>query len=56
MIELDSKRLLKHFVDIPDPRKSNGQLYKLSDIILIALLAVISGAAARGSWDWLTGF
>lgn len=44
MIKLDSKRLLKHFVDIPDPRKNNGQLHKLSDIILISLLAVISGA------------
>ncbi len=44
MIELDSKQLLKHFIDIPDPRKANGQLHKLSDIILISLLAVISGA------------
>ena len=44
MISIDSKQLQKHFADIPDPRSAQGQLHQLSDIILISILAVISGA------------
>jgi predicted transposase YbfD/YdcC len=44
MIEIDSKHLLKHFADIPDPRQANGKLHNLTDIILISILAVLSGA------------
>lgn len=44
MIEIDSKHLLKHFADIPDPRRANGKLHNLTDIILISILAVLSGA------------
>lgn len=44
MIEIDSKHLLKHFADIPDPRQANGKLHNLTDIILISILAVLGGA------------
>jgi predicted transposase YbfD/YdcC len=44
VINIDSKQLQKHFADIPDPRGAQGQLHQLSDIILISILAVISGA------------
>ena len=36
--------LLEHFTDIPDPRNARGTLHNLRDIIVISILAVISGA------------
>lgn len=35
---------LEHFEDLPDPRQSWKILYPLGEILLLALLAVISGA------------
>lgn len=64
MIEIDSKQLLKHFTNIPDPRRTKGQLHHLTDIIVISILAVISGADtftdieiyARAKEPWLKTF
>lgn len=44
MTEISSLQLYKHFADIPDQRKTRGKLHHLSDIIVISLLAMISGA------------
>ena len=36
--------LLDHFSDLPDPRVNRTKLHQLTDIVAIALLAVICGA------------
>jgi predicted transposase YbfD/YdcC len=64
MIGIDSRLLLKHFANIPDPRKAKGQLHRLTDIIVISILAVISGADtfvdmeiyAKAKEPWLRTF
>jgi len=35
--------LLDILVDVPDPRRAQGQLYKLPHMLLIAILAVVAG-------------
>ena len=56
--------LLEHFTDIPDPRNARGTLHNLRDIIVISILAVISGANtfvdiasyAKAKEPWLRTF
>ena len=35
--------LLDVLADVPDPRRAQGQLYKLSHVLLFAILAIVSG-------------
>jgi hypothetical protein len=35
--------LLDVLVDVPDPRRAQGQLYKLPHVLLFAILAIVSG-------------
>ena len=35
--------LLDVLADVPDPRRAQGQLYKLSHVLLFAILAIVTG-------------
>ena len=60
----DPASLLEHFINIPDPRNARGTLHSLRDIIVISILAVISGANtfvdiagyAKAKEPWLRTF
>jgi predicted transposase YbfD/YdcC len=45
--------LLDHFADIPDPRRDHCKLHLLTDILAIALCAVLAGA---DSWPQIEAF
>ena len=36
--------LFDHFSDLPDPRREQGRLHRLSDVLVMTVLAVICGA------------
>jgi predicted transposase YbfD/YdcC len=36
--------ILEHFRDLPDPRRARGKLHRLSDLLVIAICAVVCGA------------
>ena len=36
--------LLGLLADVPDPRRAQGQLYKLPHVLLISILAIVTGA------------
>lgn len=40
----EGKTLLEHFAELPDPRIERTKLHSLSDILVIAVSAVIGGA------------
>ena len=42
-----AKSILEHFSDLPDPRVERTKLHQLTDILTIAICAVICGAE-----DW----
>ena len=44
MTKVEVPELLKHFSELPDPRKPRGIRHELSDIVIISILAVICGA------------
>jgi len=52
------------FRKIPDPRKGNGIQHDLTEVLIIAILAIICGAEwftqmelfGREKWDWLKTF
>jgi predicted transposase YbfD/YdcC len=64
MTEIEIPGLLKHFADLPDPRKPRGVRHELRDIVVISILAVICGANsysqihqyALAQQDWLKTF
>jgi hypothetical protein len=39
-----ASRIMDHFADLPDPRRQAGQRHFLSDILAIAICAVVRGA------------
>ena len=57
-------RMIRHFDTVPDPRIDRTKRYRLTDILALTLLAVVSGAEgptdianyARAKWGWLCGF
>ena len=38
--------LLEALMDVPDPRRAQGQLYKLPYVLLFAILAIVTGTMA----------
>ena len=56
--------IMAHFCDLPDPRKPLGKRHVLSDMLTIALCAVICGAEGwshvaefgRSKKEWFAGF
>ena len=47
--------LLDVLADVPDPRRSQGQLYKLPYVLLFAILAIVSGCNSyRGIVTFIT--
>jgi len=56
--------IMTHFRDLPDPRKPLGKRHVLSDMLTIALCAVICGAEGwshvaefgRSKKEWFAGF
>jgi predicted transposase YbfD/YdcC len=60
----DPISLLDHFADLPDPRREQGRLHRLDEIIFIATCAVFCGADnwvqiadyAHSKIDWLQTF
>ena len=64
MTAIEIHGLLKHFTDLPDPRKPRGIRHELADIVVISILAVICGANsysqihqyALAQQDWLKTF
>jgi len=47
-IETIQKNLVQHFADIKDPRVERTKKHQLTDILVIAILAVIAGALLMG--------
>ena len=60
----DPISLLDHFVDLPDPRREQGRIHRLDEIVFIATCAVLCGADnwvqiadyAHSKSDWLRTF
>lgn len=56
--------IVRHFAELPDPRREHTRLHDLLDILVIALCAVLSGAEGwedietygRAKFDWLATF
>ena len=56
--------ILDHFADLPDPRREQGRVHRLDEIVFIATCAVLCGAEsweqiadyAHSKIDWLTTF
>ena len=56
--------ILDHFADLPDPRREQGRIHRLDEIVFIATCAVLSGADsweqiadyAHSQLDWLRTF
>ena len=48
-----AQSVLEHFGNLPDPRRAQGRRHRLSDLIVIAVCAVICGA---DSWADLADF
>lgn len=56
--------ILEHFADLPDPRHARGRLHRLSDLLAIAICAVVCGADgwvavahfARAKQKWFATF
>lgn len=40
----DSNSVLAHFADLPDPRRPRGRLHRLTDLLTVAICAVVCGA------------
>jgi predicted transposase YbfD/YdcC len=57
-------RILDHFADLPDPRREQGRIHRLDEIVFIATCAVLCGADsweqiadyAHSKIDWLKTF
>lgn len=64
MTEVEVADVLRHFADLPDPRKARGVRHELGDIVAMSILAVICGANtysqihqyALANEDWLKTF
>ena len=60
----DPALILDHFAELPDPRRQQGQVHVLEEIIFMAVCAVICGADSweqiadysRSKIDWLQTF
>src|SRR5438270_9830989 len=60
----DPNSILDHFADLPDPRREQGRIHRLDEIVLIAACAVLCGADSwvqiadygRSKLDWLETF
>jgi predicted transposase YbfD/YdcC len=60
----DPVSILEHFADLPDPRREQGQIHRLDEIVLMATCAVLCGADtwvqiaayAHSKRDWLQTF
>ncbi|MBV8074896.1 MAG: ISAs1 family transposase [Planctomycetaceae bacterium] len=56
--------ILDHFADLPDPRRAQGRVHRLDEIVCIATCAVLCGAesweqiadSAHSTIDWLQTF
>src|SRR5512142_2168923 len=56
--------LLDHFADLPDPRREQGRVHRLDEIVFVATCAVLCGAEsweqiadyAHSKIDWLATF
>jgi len=56
--------ILDHFADLPDPRREQGRIHRLDEIVFIATCAVLCGAEsweqiadyAHSKLDWLETF
>ena len=40
--------LLNLLADVPDPRRGQGQLYKLPHVLLFSVLAIVTGGNSYG--------
>ena len=57
----DPDSILDHFADLPDPRREQGRIHRLDEIVFIATCAVLCGADnwvqiadyAHSKLDWL---
>ena len=60
----DPASILDHFADLPDPRREQGRIHRLDEIVFIATCAVLCGADTwvqiadygRSKLDWLQTF
>src|SRR3954452_25625216 len=60
----DPNSILDHFADLPDPRREQGRIHRLDEIVFIATCAVLCGADnwvqiadyAHSKRDWLATF
>ncbi len=60
----DPASILDHFADLPDPRREQGRIHRLDEIVFIATCAVLCGADTwvqiadygRSKLDWLATF
>lgn len=60
----DPDSILDHFADLPDPRREQGRIHRLDEIVFIATCAVLCGADnwvqiadyAHSKRDWLATF
>src|SRR5262245_15523072 len=60
----DPAAILKHFAELPDPRREHRRIHRLDDIVFVALCAVLGGADswqgiadyAESKFDWLSTF
>jgi predicted transposase YbfD/YdcC len=60
----DPVSILDHFADLPDPRREQGQIHRLDEIVFMATCAVLCGADtwvqiadyAHSKRDWLQTF
>jgi predicted transposase YbfD/YdcC len=60
----DRASILGHFAELPDPRREQGRIHQLDEIVFMAICAVLCGADsweeiaayARSKFDWLKTF
>jgi predicted transposase YbfD/YdcC len=49
----DSASILDHFADLPDPRREQGRIHRLDEIVFMATCAVFCGA---DTWEQIAGY
>src|SRR5262249_42954801 len=60
----DPASILDHFAELPDPRREQGRIHQLDEIVFMAICAILCGADsweeiaayARSKLDWLKTF
>ena len=49
----DPASILEHFADLPDPRREQGRIHRLDEIVFMATCAMFCGAE---TWEQIAGY